>query len=279
MNNLIKYVKYLLISFFSGLTSVIPGVSGGTIFAIFKISEDLTNSIKELTSLKWQRMKKNIAVPLIIGFGSLVSAIIYANLFTVVIEDYNIFLRYFFIGLVVLSIPILMKETKAEKSKSKKNILFLLGFLIALVIFYISPDVDSANNDVNSLGFYIEYFIVNFINGVTMIIPGVSGTNIIIMFGQYDNYLLFMSDFSGYLIQNIIFLIAVVLGSVFSSYLLSYIFKKYYAQFFSLMAGLTMSTVVFVYINPFSNIIQAISGFIIGSGLIILVDKYSKKSN
>ncbi len=274
-------LRYIAISFMSGITAIIPGVSGGTIFAIFGISEPLAESINKLVDGIFTNLTKPKAIldtvwkyaklPAIIGLGSLFSSIFYANLLLTYGSYIESLLRFLFIGLVIFSLPTLWSETKNENEdkKYKKYVYFIIGFLFALILFnaedsVINPDM----TNFNSPTYLFTLFAVSLIGGITTILPGISGTNILIIGGVFNDYIMFSADIASYPLQYGTYLIATIIGSVIAAKFFSLLFKKYRYGFFSLMTGLTASTIVFIWGNPFDNILQSIIGLLIAYGLI-----------
>lgn len=282
-----KTLKIILISFISGLTAVIPGVSGGTIFAVFNISEELTLQIKELTKFKKATFLKNLKLPLIIGLGSYLSSLMYAKFFLTYFEMLKYFISYLFIGLIIFSLPILWSETKSVGSNKIKKlqkksyinyIYFLIGLSIALIMYSFSTDETSKTLDMNLIE-YIQYALVSMIAGVMTILPGISGTNIMILFGEYGRYVEYSANFGHYLLPNIVFLISTLIGTIASSYIIVLLFSKYKAPFFAIITGLTFSTIYVLFTNPFVStyvFAQSFAGIIVG---YLLINKLTQNHN
>ncbi len=288
-------LRYLAISFVSGITAIIPGVSGGTIFAIFGISEhmaedinglvggifgNLTTSFKNILSV----VIKHGKLPIIIGLGSLVSSLFYAKVLVEYGHVIEYLLRFLFIGLVVFSIPTLWQETKVEEKQSKypiKYIYVVIGFLVALVLFNANEAVIEINQtDYLSFNYLIKFFIISLIAGITTILPGISGTNILIIGGVFEDYILFSSKISEYPIEYLTYLVATIIGSVIAAKFFTYLFKYFRRGFFSIMTGLTASTIVFIWALPTTStdIVQSIIGFVIAFILVKTLNEQERKS-
>lgn len=286
-------LRYIAISFISGFTAIIPGVSGGTIFAIFGISEQLSNDINQLSNTLAKKFPKHILksynkiftyskLPFIIGVGSLISSLIYAKFIIFIGEPFEIFLRFLFLGLVIFSLPTLWSETKQIKNTSTsptntRYIYAVLGFVFALVLFKQNDSlVNIGKIDYNSFSYLLNFFIVSFIAGITGILPGISGTNIFILGGLFDDYLLFTSNIANYQLQYVIFILATILGSIVAAKCTTWLFKHYRVKFFGLMTGLTASTILMIWSNPFTssvNIIQMFCGLMLSYSLIKSLNK------
>lgn len=294
-------LRYIAISFISGLTAIIPGVSGGTIFAIFGISEHLAEDINGLVENIFNRMpsfKKILTgiiehgqLPIIIGLGSLFSSLLYAKFLVSYGESIEYLLRFLFIGLVIFSVPTLWNETKVNEEVGKKYhikyVYVVLGFLVALILFNANEAViDIDATDYNSASYILKFFLVSLVAGVTAILPGISGTNILIVGGFFEDYILFSSQISSYPVQYGAYLLAAIIGSIIAAKCFTLLFKYFRRGFFSIMTGLTASTIVFIWLLPTTpgQIIQAIAGF--GMSYLLIktlneqeVKAYNKKNS
>lgn len=280
-----EILRYIAISFISGLTAIIPGVSGGTIFAIFGISEQMADDINGLTTGIFKNItssfqglvstfKQHGKLPIIIGVGSLVSSLIYAKLIVSYGNSVEFFLRFLFIGLVVFSLPTLWAETFDHETNRKyrlKYVYVCLGFLFALALYNANDSVIKVGiTDYNSVQYLIYFFVVSLVAGITAILPGISGTNILIIGGVFTDYVLFSSKLSEYPLQYVIYILATILGSVLAAKCFTFLFKYFRQSFFSIMTGLTASTIVFIIAMPttLNQTIQGLIGFIIAYLLI-----------
>lgn len=291
-----KILRYLAISFISGLTAIIPGVSGGTIFAIFGISESLATDINGLVegifgnifrSFKTiiRVVLKHGQLPIIIGLGSLFSSLFYAKVLVSYGDAIEYFLRFLFIGLVIFSVPTLWAETKSienEKPYNMKYLYVILGFSIALILFNANEAViDVQSIDYNSVSYLVKFFFISLIAGVTAILPGISGTNILIIGGVFDDYILFSSQIANYPLQYAAYILAAIVGSIIAAKCFTLLFKYFRKGFFSIMTGLTASTIVFIYTAPtsISQVLQAIVGFVIAYLLIKTLNEREQRAN
>lgn len=273
-----EILRFIAISLISGLTAIIPGVSGGTIFAIFGISERMAEDINGLTESVLGNLTKSLKgifdgvitygkVPIIIGLGSLFSSLFYAKVLVLIGADIEYLLRFLFIGLVIFSLPTLWNETNSnsiKKSSSSKYIYLSIGFLIALILFNSNEAVlEHDTTDYFSVLYILKFFLISLVAGVTAILPGISGTNILIIGGVFEDYIIFSSNIGQYPIQYGAYLLAAIVGSIIAAKVFTILFRKCRQQFFSFMTGLTASTVVFIWLLPTTTfqIVQAIIGF------------------
>jgi putative membrane protein len=228
-----------------GAANVIPGVSGGTMALITGIFERLINAIKSfnLTAIRLLLKGKikdfinhtDLYFLIFVFLGLGVAMISIAKLFEYIFEYYPVYIWAFFFGLVLSSVFFLAREIK--KRGIAEIFFFLTGAVIAIMISILSPASE------NTAIFYL--FICGVLAACSMILPGLSGSFVLILLG---NYQLIMIDAVGNLKIDI--LIPVVIGGFVGlmgfSYLLSWVFKKF--------RDVTMST---------------LTGFVLGSLLIL----------
>ena len=233
-------MKNHLILFFKGMAmgvaNVIPGVSGGTIALITEIYEDLIHSLK---SLDFHALKlilnfkvkefieyTNFYFLLSIFGGSIVSVFSIASIFKYLFEHYPIFIWAFFFGLILASIYFVGK--RITKWSLWNVVILLLGASLAFSLSFISPTSQNENL------FYV--FICGIIGISGMMLPGLSGSFILILMG---NYQLLMVDAITDL--NIVLLSVFILGSIFGlisfSRVLSWVFKNYKNATLALLTG------------------------------------------
>ncbi len=228
-----------------GAANVIPGVSGGTMALITGIFERLINAIKSfnLTAIRLLLKGKirdfishtDLYFIFFVFLGLGIAMISIAKLFEYIFEHYPVYIWAFFFGLVLSSVVFLAREIK--KRGISEIFFFITGTVIAVMISVLSPASE------NSAIYYL--FICGVIAACSMILPGLSGSFILILLG---NYQLIMIDAVGNLKIDI--LIPVFAGGFAGllgfSYLLSWVFKKF--------RDVTMST---------------LTGFVLGSLLIL----------
>ena len=233
-------MKNHLILFFKGMAmgvaNVIPGVSGGTIALITEIYEDLIHSLKsiDVNALKLIlnfKVKEfieytNFYFLLSIFGGSIVSVFSIASLFKYLFEHYPVFIWAFFFGLILASIFFVGK--RITKWSLWNVVILLLGASVAFSLSFISPTSQNENL------FYV--FICGIIGISGMMLPGLSGSFILILMG---NYQLLMVDAITDL--EILLLSVFILGSIFGlisfSRVLSWVFKSYKDATLALLTG------------------------------------------
>ena len=180
------YVVLMLKGMGMGAADVVPGVSGGTIAFIVGIYDELINSIKSinLESLKlfftgkwgafWKKINGNFLFFLLAGIG--ISVFSLAKLITWLLVDHPILVWSFFFGLVLASTWFVSKDIKEWKSW-KTWIAFVIGVVIAFYITVATPAETPSN--------LLFIFVCGAIAICAMILPGISGSFILVLLGKY----------------------------------------------------------------------------------------------
>jgi len=224
-----------------GTANIIPGVSGGTIALITGIFERLIEAMKSLNGKalklllqgKWKDFAaKTDFLFLLIVFAGVGAAILsLARLFEILFRDYPVYIWSYFFGLVFASVYFVGKTI--EHWSVSVWISFFTGTIFALGITFLSP---ASQND----NFF--YLIICGVFAVcSMILPGLSGSFVLILLG---NYQLVAIDAINNLDFGILFpiLIGAVGGLIAFSHFLSWLLKSYKAQTISLLTGFILGS-------------------------------------
>lgn len=240
------YIKGILL----GIANIIPGVSGGTLALILKIYYKIINSISEI--LKLTKIKKNLMFLAILATGMLTSILLAAKIFKAYAFDNGIIealLMVFFIGLTFGSMltlkPEISKETNSNK-KILKHLLFLIG--MAIIVFFLIIKESNIQlqstipKDKNSIKYYLLLISSGAISGASMILPGISGSAVLLLFGFYKEIILIISEFNITLIA--IFTTAVTIGIVTSILIIKKIIDNQLNNFIYLSRGLIFGSIL-----------------------------------
>ena len=294
-----QYIANFLKGMGVGSANVIPGVSGGTIALITGIFERLINALKSfnLTAIKlfftgkFKEFAKHTDLWFLVSVGSgvVVAILTIARLFEFMFENYPIYLWSFFFGMILVSIYYV--GITIEKFNWKVIVSFIIGTAIALFIAFGTPAKENSN--------FIYLLICGAVATCSMILPGLSGSFVLVLMG---NYQLIMIDAVNDL--NLKILLPVVLGGVVGllafSHLLSWIFKNYRDITIAILTGFILGSMPIIwpwkndvityfgseakvtgyeYFFPEFNMEFAIALVImlIGAGIIVLTEKMAKK--
>jgi len=236
-----KDLSTLLKGIAMGAANVIPGVSGGTIALITGIFERLINAIKsfDLKAIKLLTTGKfkDFATYVDLGFlisvfsGIFIAIITLARLFDFLFENYPVYIWAYFFGLVLASVYFVGRTI--TKWSVSVIISFLVGTAIAVFISVLNP---ATQND----GF-IYLMICGVVGMCSMILPGLSGSFVLFIMG---NYQLVMIDAVNEM--DFAILLPVVIGAgvglLAFSHLLSWVLKKYKNQTIALLTGFILGS-------------------------------------
>ena len=300
-----EYLSLSLKGMAMGAADIIPGVSGGTIAFISGIYEELIETINNVNfeaikKLKnngiksfWTHINGNFLIALLTGIA--ISIMSLAKVITHLLETHSQLLWGFFFGLIVASVYIVGKQV--NKWDINNIISLIIGSSIAFYITILNP---MQNPD--ALWFV---FLSGSIAICAMILPGISGSFILLLLGSYEFILVAIKDFKLDVIT--IFGVGCITGLLAFSKLLNWLFKKYHDITIALLTGFLIGSLNKIWpwketiqtrinshgeIVPFiqsnvlpsnfeghSNIIEVILFSLIGLVLIYLLERFSIHNN
>ena len=246
--------------FFMALADSVPGVSGGTIAFILGFYDDFINSLNSLISRDNMDNKKNSLIFLFkLGIGW-VTGMVLSVLFLSSIFDAQIYkISSLFTGFIVVSIPLIISQEKDSIVGKYKNILFtIIGITIVALITYFNPA--SSNGGLNlsldslSIGLGIFVFVAGMIAISAMVLPGISGSTLLLIFGLYTGIIgavkeVLTFNFS-YLPILIIFGLGVLTGIATTIKVIKFVLKKYRSQTVYLILGLMIGSLYAIFMGP-----------------------------
>ena len=272
MKNIILVLK----GFFMGIANVIPGVSGGTIAIILGIYEEFIGAISNL----FKDIKKNILFLLPIGIGMGLAIVTTSKVVGYSYDNFPLPTLLFFVGLVFGGIPMLLGNVKNDKESKKISNYIIAALTFALVIFMASYKfIFSMNGEVNlasiDIGGYILLFIVGIIAAATMVIPGISGSLVLMILGYYYPIINTINGvLKGDTLHSLtvlgVFGVGVVIGILSISKLLEFLFKKYKTKTYFGVLGFVFASILAIPLSACIeltditvNIEQAIIGIVL----------------
>lgn len=267
-----KNIFLVIKGFIMGIANIIPGVSGGTLALILGIYEEFIGAISHFFS----NFKKNISflIPIVIGMGLAIVSL--SNVIDYSYKHFPIPTCLFFVGLVLGGIPMLASKVKGKKESKKVSnyFIFIATFLLVIVmalsdvIFGEGLKVSFSNMNVIS---YILLFLVGVVAAATMVIPGVSGSLVLMLLGYYYPVIGVIKELTKFknLGENLvivsIFGIGVLIGIVLISKLIEFLFKKYEVKTYFGVLGFIVASVIAI---PLSTLLE---GGVVFSVLQILI--------
>ena len=200
-------MKSFLFGILLGIANLIPGVSGGTMAVILNIYDRI------ILALGIKDIKKNISFLLPLVIGAIIGIFIFSKGITYLFENFNMTTNFSFIGLVIGSIPLIYNKVKFRRIEEKNWIPFLIAlfFMIALSIIKLMLKANGGIFTIEELAFIpkmVWLYISATISTIGMILPGISGSFLMLLLGAYTVTLRAITEF------DIIILLPVLLGVI-----------------------------------------------------------------
>jgi putative membrane protein len=265
MNNLTLIIK----GAFIGLANIIPGVSGGTIAITMGLYEKLINTISHF----FKNFKENMKFLIPIGIGAVLAILLASKLIGFSLDNYPFPTTIFFVGLIVGGLPMLYRKTGTNNKNFSNLITLIIAFSLVLLITVLGNDNNVVSFDNLTVFGYFKLFIVGLIAAATMIIPGISGSFILILLGYYKPIITTVSNLTNFdnLTNNIIILvpfgIGIIIGVVVISKMIEFLLKKYEIKTYFAIIGIVLASIIMIIKPLFElnvDIIQIIIGLILG---------------
>ena len=269
--NIIIAIKGFII----GIANIIPGVSGGTLAITLGIYEQLISTISHFM----KNIKENLKFIIPLGIGAVLSVLVLSNIIGKCLENYPFPTTLFFIGLILGGIPLLSKKTKGHKSKLSNWIIFLITAGIVLVLAFLKSGDAYVSLENLNITSYLLLFLIGMIASATMVIPGISGSFMLMLLGYYKPIIDTISDLTHFnnILENMLILIpfglGILIGIVLVAKLIEHLLKKFEIQTYFGIIGFVIASIVSI-IKPLIGIsispLQIIIGIILfGIGAII----------
>lgn len=221
---------------FIGAGAIVPGVSSGVLCVIFGIYEKLLDAV--LNFLKDIKQNIKFLFPIVLGVG--IGVLIFSNALNYVLYEFPTQTKSIFIGLIIGTIPSLLKEVNEKEKFHPQNLIYLL---IALGIGIISVILENRISIIRDIGDINIFYLV--ICGAMMslgiIVPGVSSTIILMLLGVYPVYLQSIATIN--LPVLIPMGIGLLLGSIIVMKITKRLLEKYYAKTFYSIIGFTIGSI------------------------------------
>ena len=294
MSNIINNIVVALKGFAMGAANVIPGVSGGTIALLTGIFNELIDSLNAIMSIStWKLLIKgnfkefwktiNGTFLLWLAIGVIISVFSLAKLMEYVLAHHPVQTWAFFFGLIVVSAVFLLYDIKDWKGSDV--IWLVLGVALGAFICLMSP------TETTSDLWFIA--VCGAIAICTMILPGISGSFILVLFGKYEYIMKAVSELN--IPVLLVFALGCVIGIVAFSKFLHWLIGKYEKQTLLVLIGFTIGALVKVWpwadkaAYEAANVLNgqpsgtlhiggAVAWALIGAGMVLAMELLTRKN-
>ena len=230
-----------------GISDLIPGISGGTIALITGIYDDFISSlnnlkIKNIKSilksdffLKLKEFKFDFLIFIVLGIIS--SILVFSKIISNLLINYPQEISSFFFGLILASIPFIIKNIKIFSFSN------LPIFIVSILITYYLLGLNDINGEIS----FLYIFICGFFCSCAMILPGISGAYVLLIFSSYDFILeklnLFLTDFNfSDFIWIGVFIFGILTGILTFSRFVKYLLQKHKNKTIVFLSGLIIGS-------------------------------------
>lgn len=234
-----------------GVANIIPGVSGGTMAVMLNIYDKL---IDAFTGLR-KHFKKSLRflLPIVIGAG--LGIVLFSKLIKYLIAYHPLPTCFFFIGLIIGSLPLVFRkglETKFRPLSLIPLVILLAGMTALAFVNTEGQEAATATMQLN-FGNWMYLFFGSAVAAMCMIIPGVSGSMILMVFGIYATIIGAISDLTKHFVDNCLILLPVGLGVlcgiVFGAKLIDICLKRFPQMTFFAIIGLMLGSPLVIFLK------------------------------
>ncbi|HDP1912480.1 TPA: DUF368 domain-containing protein [Staphylococcus aureus] len=260
----------ILKGFAMGTSDLVPGVSGGTIALLLGIYNQFIASISGIFSRRfWPSF--TFLIPIIIGMLLAMGSL--SNLFNYLLSQHHIPTMFFFGGLIIGIVPYLLKISNYKTSFTTKHYMMVIaGIAILIVITLINNGDKHAGETLTlSTSLIIKYFIAGMCASSAMLLPGISGSFMLLVFGVYGTVMLAISEVVKLNFAGLPILLAVgfgvLAGFIISSKIIQYFLTHHKLMTFALIIGFVVGSLFAVFPGLPTNIVMwfvSLVVFIIG---------------
>lgn len=237
-----KFILDFLKGIFIGSGAILPGISSGVFCVIFGIYEKLVDSILNI----FRDFKKNFIFLFPIALGGIVGVLLVSKLLKFLFATYPIPTNFCFIGLILGSIPVLLKKANGKTGfRLHYLIYFITTFLLGILSIKLEHILPQLINLELGSNYFLYLIFAGFLMSAGVVIPGVSSSVILMTLGVYSIYISAIANIN----LTILFPmgIGLLIGCILFLMLIQFLFSKYYAQTFYGIIGFVLGSVLVLY--------------------------------
>ena len=275
-----------------GMAIIVPGISGGTIALVFGAFKKIVDAVDNLfTKFFWKNLL--ILLPFLIGSIIAVAALVFP--FQLAFEYCLFSIVCLFAGFIIGSLPGIVDQVKGKKPSKLNIIQLVIGFLIAGIIGVFSVIFDFYSTISTLFAerpwyLYLVIFIVGIFGATGLIVPGFSGSMLLMVIGFYQP-ILDLVDFSNFwanMLLLFVFALGVLIGFIIFSKLMNKLITNHKRSTLFVVIGFVIGSLVSIFVNSqmfayfkdgfwLLDYILAPILLIVGLGLSIMFVKYTRK--
>lgn len=240
-----------------GMGMIIPGISGGTIIMAFGMYEKMLEDL----------LKFRITPYITIGLGALLGVFTGSFVFSYLFEFHRNPTSAFILGCLLMSIPFILKRSKGYAKTDVS--LFVVGGILSFILMGM-PTLLHGGTLTGG-----QTFLAGFISSSTMMIPGVSGSAMLIILGVYEEVLLMINEFQ--LLNLAIFMVGATAGVFILAKVLKALFATHESKILFFFSGLILGSSRILFPSEFE--ILSVIAFMVGVGIVYKWGNFKYRSN
>lgn len=298
-----RILNLIIKGIFVGVANIIPGVSGGTIAVVLRIFDEMIEAVNNF--YKDFRKYMGFLIPLFIGAG--IGIVIFSKIIEYCLLRFSLPTNMFFVGLVVGSVPLIYGKASERKVKPVYFIATVIAFIIVAAISLMKEPAPADARIVVNMGFTIKMFLGGVVASSAMVIPGISGSFVMVLMGMYNivvssissfideigNAVSMISDGGGFfnavktLFTSDSFItlaavgIGVIVGILLISKIIEILMKKAFSITYFSILGLIFGSIFAIFKDPITYqsgvnvtaVIIAVVTFVVGFFIALLLGK------
>ncbi len=266
-----RFFNLFLKGIFVGVANIIPGVSGGTIAVVLRIFDQMIDAVNNF----FKAPKKHIKFLVPLFLGSAFGILIFSKIIEISLTKESFPTSMFFVGLVVGSIPLIIKHAKTKPVKPIYYLASLISFCTIVFISFIKEPSATSSEIVITVPWLIKIFIYCMIASASMVVPGISGSFVMVLLGVYNVILKCISDlvptaikgfeiistnsfFEGvkYILSSSVFItlfvggLGIILGIILISKLIAFLLEKAFSITYFTILGLIFGSIFSIFKDP-----------------------------
>ncbi len=263
-----------------GLANIIPGVSGGTMAVILNIYDDLIGAISNLKD----DFRGSLTFLIPIGIGAVLAILLCSRGIDYLLTTQYMIVNFFFMGVIVGSAPMIYKKVQETRYNTTSIIPFFITFIL-MILMIVLGDMESSETAIETLTpiSFIKLCGASAVSAACMIIPGISGSFVMLLFGVYTTIITAISQLNILILMPIG--LGVLIGILGGARLIDIVLRRYPTATYFAILGFMCGSIPVIFHSIivegafiFAKLIPSILFFLIGMGITIAFDKSEIKS-
>ncbi len=272
-----KHVRTFFIGIILGVANVIPGVSGGTMAVVFGVYDRLVGVL----TLNFATLRRNLAFIAALAAGLVVSILTFAKIVTWLLARHPVPVNFFFEGIILGSVPFIASLAGFGRGRSvPSSVVARVALAIAGVAVMVAmavvkaDDAEAVRVTAFTLPVAVWLFAMGLVAAITMLMPGISGSFVLVLFGAYATVMGSVSDFNIPLMAPFAF--GVGIGLLVGAGIVRFLLARSPYLAYSLILGLVIGSLIPVFPGISGSASTLIASAISLAGGFVLSYRFAK---